>query len=488
MSASKSILELIFTDAQMASKARYVLGFTPDGVIEPVSNALFQGSLTGSKRMLAQALVAAYDAERRISDVYGPYLLRRAGKLAAADIPSSITASSTAPASDADMTGKTVKNLCLSGLASSRGSTDVTITSPSEIASLQRWIKGFNPALRVRWGYNAYRLSNVIAYQSGKGAGQQDNDTGSILNTGLPLFNTGVFLDAEFTGDILLMSVGGGDTDFSIWVNDCLLTTADLAVGTGITASKPDGAGNNMSYGASGSGRMYLKLKWATAANRRIRITQTGSAGIGDFWFNAIYTMSPVTQTPLNWLHVGDSFSTGTGSYTNRHGLMHFLTADFGAAGINFINTAQGGTGYLANAGNSSYNFVDRWSLDIPYNVTPDVVTVWAGQNDLGLNFGPNVLTLMSNIVSKWPNALCVVFGDNPSVTSINNSAGSRDIDAENVISASVSSLASTSRLLYIPVQRDPSGPWMYGTGKVGSATGAGNTDLYSSNDGFHPS
>ena len=450
-----------------------------------VTPAAVAAALTGTKRMIAQTLVSAYEAERRIVDQYGSYMLRRSGKLASADIPSSITASATAPASDADMSGKTVKNLCLSGLGSSRGVTDVTITSAAEKAALQLWIKGFNPALRVRWYYNAYRLSNSIGPRTGNG--NQDTDVNSTLSTGLAINNNGVFFDAEFTGDIFFMSAGGSDTKFYIWVNDCLLTSADLAAGAGITASQPDAASNNMAYGPSGSGRVYVKLKWATAAKRRIRIAQVSNSGIGDFWYNAIYTMSPVTQRPINWLHIGDSFSTGALGYSGLHGMMHFLTAEFGAANINLINAAEGATGYLANSSAAKYNFVERWALDLPYNNTPDVVTCWAGTNDLGTAFGANATTLLQSAIAKWPNALPVLYGINPSKGSINASVGSRDIDGEAVLASVASSLAS-SGLVYVPVQLDPAGAWMSGTGYVSATTGAGNTDIYTSSDQTHPS
>lgn len=451
-----------------------------------IDSAAVASAVTSSKRLTAQTLIAGYEAERRIVDQYGSYMLRRSGKLASADIPSSITASATAPASDTDMTGKTVKNLVLSASgASSRGSVDVDITSAAEKAALQLWIKGFNPSLRVRWGYNAYRLSNSIGARSGNGS--QDTDVNSTLSTGLAINNNGVFFDAEFTGDIFFMSAGGGDTKFYIWVNDCLLTSADLVAGTGITASQPDAASNNMAYGPSGSGRVYVKLKWATAAKRRIRIAQVNSAGIGDFWYNAIYTMSPVTQLPINWLHIGDSFSTGTQAYSNLHGMMHFLTAEFGAANINLINAAEGSTGYLANNSAAKYNFVERWALDLPYNNTPDVVTCWASHNDLGSAFGANATTLLQSAIAKWPNALPVLYGNNPSKQSINNGAGSRDIDGEAVLASVASSLAS-SGLIYVPVQLDPAGAWMSGTGYVGATTGLGNTDIYTSSDQTHPS
>lgn len=471
--------EVIVTLSQGSASANVADG--------PGSSAV-ASAMTASRRMVAQTLVAAYEAERRIVDQYGSYMLRRAGKLASADIPSSITASATAPASDADMSGKTVKNLVLSASgASSRGSVDVDITSAAEKSALQLWIKGFNPNLRVRWGYNAYRLSNSIGTRTGNGS--QDTDVNSTLSTGLAIDNNGVFFDAEFTGDIFFMSAGGGDTKFYIWVNDCLLTSADLAAGTGITASQPDAASNNMAYGPSGSGRVYLKLKWATAAKRRIRIAQVNSAGIGDFWYNAIYTMSPVTQRPITWLHIGDSFSTGTQGYSNLHSMMHFLTAEFGAANINFINTAEGSTGYLANNSGAKYNFLERWALDLPYNNTPDVVSGWASQNDLGTAFGPNATALFQNAIAKWPNAISVLFGNNPCKQSINNGAGSRDIDAEAVLASVASSLAS-SGLIYVPVQLDPAGPWLYGTGQVGTPTGNGNCDIYVSSDsgGIHPS
>ena len=467
------------------NSAGVVTGMTTPANSDADAAAAVAAALTGTKRMIAQTLVSAYEAERRIVDQYGSYMLRRSGKLASADIPSSITASATAPASDADMSGKTVKNLCLSGLGSSRGVTDVTITDQNEIASLGRWIKGFNPALRVRWYYNAYRLSNSIGARTG--SGNQDTDVNSTLSTGLAINNNGVFFDGEFTGDIFFMSAGGSDTKFYIWVNDCLLTSADLAAGAGITASQPDAASNNMAYGPSGSGRVYVKLKWATAAKRRIRIAQVNSAGIGDFWYNAIYTMSPVTQRPINWLHIGDSFSTGVLAYSNLHGMMHFLTAEFGAANINFINAAEGSTGYLANNSAAKYNFVERWSLDLQYNTTPDVVSCWASQNDLGTAFGASATTLLESAIAKWPNALPVLYGNNPSKQSINNGAGSRDIDGEAVLASVASSLAS-SGLIYVPVQLDPAGAWMGGTGYVGATTGLGNTDIYTSSDQVHPS
>ena len=472
------------TSALPAVKQSFALTLQPDASgATPDDAAAVAAALTGTKRMIAQTLVSAYEAERRIVDQYGSALLRRTGRLAAGDTPA-LSASNTAPASDADMTGRTIKTINLSGV--SRGLVDVTTTDSNEIASLKRWIKGFNPALRVRWGAPNWRLSNSIGGRSGNGS--QDTDTGSVLNSGYAINNNGMFMDIDFYGDILFMT-GANTLPVYIWVNGNLITTADVAAGTGLTASKPDASSNNMCYTFSGSGLMFLKIKFPSVGRRHIRIGHYAASGLGDLYLGAQHTASPLSQAPINAILFSDSFGAGTNAYSGLHGFGNFLMADFGQSGINFINTSEGSTGYIADNSAAKFSFVARQALDYPTNITPDVTFTWAGMNDRGIAGASAAVTShLSFLNSKWPNALHVVLGNNPGTNAINASAGSKDTDIETTVSAAVAPFVAAGQALYVPVSLDPAGPWLYGTGKVGATTGDGNCDLFTSSDNVHPS
>lgn len=446
--------------------------------------AAVAAAVTSSKRLTAQTLIAGYEAERRIVDQYGSALLRRVGRLAAGDTPA-LTASNTTPSADADMTGRTIKTINLSGV--SRGLVDVTTTDANEIASLKRWIKGFNPALRVRWGAPNWRLSNSIGNRSG--SGNQDSDTGSILNSGYGINNNGLFMDIDFYGDILFMT-GANALPVYIWVNGNLITTGDVAAGTGLTASKPDGAGNNMCYTFSGSGLMFLKIKFPSVGRRHIRIGHYGAGGLGDLYFGAQHTAAPLNQSSLNGIFFSDSFGTGTGGYSGLHGFGNFLTADFGQSGINFVNASEGSTGYVADSSATKFSFLARQSIDFPRNYTPDFTVTWASMNDRGVAGASSAISQHCAFLTQtWPNGLHAIFGTDPGTTSINAGAGSKDVDIEATIAAAVSPYVAAGQVLYIPVQLDSAGPWMYGTGHVGATTGDGNCDLFvSSADTTHPS
>lgn len=184
---------------------------------------------------------------------------------------------------------------------------------------------------------------------------------------------------------------------------------------------------------------------------------------------------------------IGDSFTDGTGvtiapglnGYSAQLGFLRGWE-DVWASGV-------GGTGYLqADSGNVNYR--DRLQADV-VSRAPDIVIVTGGINDHA-NFSASAIQteaalLFAAIRAGLPNAHLVVilpfWKDGSPVESIVNTKIAIRTAATGVADAVID-----------PIGVDVSGAntsgWITGTGRVGSTTGAGNADLYTSTDGTHPS
>jgi lysophospholipase L1-like esterase len=177
-------------------------------------------------------------------------------------------------------------------------------------------------------------------------------------------------------------------------------------------------------------------------------------------------------------------------SYSN--GLVNYLVNAFGGIGtINLVNVAKGSTGYVAgkNVGEALANgSIPRFALQLETHAKyqkADIITVFGGVND-STSSSEVMTSAVSDFVSRlkayFPNSLIVFFGSNSAPYLFTNSY---DIVMENAIAAAV---ANIENILFIPVQTRKVGRFLTGTGKTTAPTGDGNSDLYVSSDGTHPS
>lgn len=443
-----------------------------------VDNAGKEQEIVTPKRVLAQTLAAAFEAEQRAVNAFGQYLLPRTG-LAAADTPT-ITASSTAPSADADAAAQTIP---LS--ATARGTTVLNPLPGADMEILNRWIFGHNPALSVNY-YGQYAASNTIAGNATIAGNQAYAGTERDATTGYGISNNTTYFEGMLNGDVLFMlcyNAVANTTKFQIWVNDHLIGQVASAPGTGASCDS-----TGYLYGPSGTSTQYLKIKFPSVGLRKIRIAVTGKGGIGDMYIRAAHTLWPSMPTDkrIKWLHIGDSMGAGTGASPTANNIPAWTASQFGTS-IALVNASVTSVGYGYPTA-TSFSMLQRWDIDLKYLPAQDIVTIDLGHND-GSPGGAayiaalraNVYALLAKINAAWPNCLVIVAGVDPGLDIVSTGV---DLQVEDAVSAAVAS----ANAYLIPVQRDTRKAWLFGTGKVGATTGDGNSDLFTANDGIHPS
>lgn len=405
---------------------------------------------------VASAMVRLYEDARRDEMLNGHYMSVRT--VPANDIPT-ITASTTAPASDTDVATKYHSLVGRAAIIS--GATEITLNS--EIDQLEAWISGFNRGLRCRWAGDMYRLSGLSSsFLPDAGNGSQDNN----LAPQMKIDSIGVYMDVVLEGDVLFIT-GTGSSRFILWVNDRLITTAVTAVGTGIT-----GDASGATYTITGAGRQYFKIKFGSVATRTIRIFHYGAGGIGDLYTRITHNVFPRHTKRLNWLHVSDVMGTPTSALNNAQTAAHYLQTSFGTS-VNFVNASLSSTGIASNNGTISPHWLDRWDTDLKLNKQMDVVTIFGSYLDTGKgDLSDKTTALINKIKTAWPTCEVILAY---TVTAGQISGGS-DLTTENVLASAASAAGAT----FLRAQTDPQGRWLTGTsGSVATPAGLGNVDLY---------
>lgn len=437
------------------------------------SSAGIKGPDGKLRSFVASALVSAYESQQRENQILGHYLEARAG-LTAADTPT-ISALNTNP---------TVDLVDVAGQQISLFGSDLTLSTEMTVAQGnlgKLWLRGFSPGA-FNWGQaNSYRLSSsssVYNVAGNQGLRPSDNygyDGGITY--------TDIFLDS----DVLYTRMLDGNA-FSLWVNDNLISsTATLGLNVAYNAATLD-------FTSVAPGHGWVKIKFPSVAKRNIRIAVHAAGSIGDFYTRTVSTITPRSTAPIEWVHFGDSFSGYTGATSYTRALTEYLHTAFGR-NINFINVAQGGTSFSNPASNTpgsapvnsqKGNFYQQFITNWQY-CAPQVITALIGHNDAGYLTGqvaPKMAEMLIAVRAKFPNALFIVFTSNASPGII---TPGYDLRIEGIMLAAIASLGLD--IITVPVQSsaNPFGAFLRGSGYVGAPNGSGNTDIYTSSDGTHP-
>lgn len=232
--------------------------------------------------------------------------------------------------------------------------------------------------------------------------------------------------------------------------------------------------------GASGpaaDGNTYRVLvAFGSRANRRVRIELSGNGRFGGVDIGPNDTVwAPASPTWLSAVLLGDSFTEGTGGTTVIEGL-GVLLGDL--LRWNVTATGLGGTGYLNAATGGKVKFRDRLTKDV-VNYNPDVVIVAGGINDTGFTKSAvqtEARLLFGAIVAALPKARIYALGPFwPNGSPTQAATDVRD------------ALQTAANQIGVTFLDTITSPWITGSGKVGTTTGTGNADLYTSSDGTHP-
>jgi lysophospholipase L1-like esterase len=145
-------------------------------------------------------------------------------------------------------------------------------------------------------------------------------------------------------------------------------------------------------------------------------------------------------------------------------------------------NDGIGGTGYVTSGGN--YTYPQRITYDVtPWN--PNIVLFLGSINDVGASgIQAAALSAFQQVRAGLPNVPIIVCGIPPD--SGNNGGSTNITNSEAAIQAAVTQFGDPNTF-FIPINNDPAGAWIKGTGKVTGTNGSGNADAYISSDGVHP-
>lgn len=198
------------------------------------------------------------------------------------------------------------------------------------------------------------------------------------------------------------------------------------------------------------------------------------------FLSNSRYASPPFVQRP-KLLVCGDSFAqrvsaTGEGSFFGSLGRLAGR-----AAGLNTVNIAQGGTGYVNPGSHYNYQSGIEWLAANGGGYAPDYLLLYGTGNDA---------TFSASLQAKVSDTIRAALAAYPNLKKIicTGCYGGFSTDAVAAdLSARIKSGAEAvgdSRVVYVPVHTpETDDPMFTGTGSVPSpANDGGNADLYFSN------
>ena len=232
----------------------------------------------------------------------------------------------------------------------------------------------------------------------------------------------------------------------------------------------------------------YWKL---TFPSRRVRevLLLPGQAyvnGLIGVYTTAIDRVSATKTKTLTTTFEGDSYVQGAG-------VPHWYLSYYNLVSQNLgfkdtWNTAMGGTGLLAKGpGSASPNYRERIASIVAANPALHIFNISVNDSGAAPSAMATELTLyLQALRAALPSLLVVVTGC--AAASLGPTQNVIDIETE--CAAAITALGD-SKVVFIPVSTDPSGPWIFGTGYANSTNGSGNSDIYigtiGSTDSTHP-
>lgn len=226
---------------------------------------------------------------------------------------------------------------------------------------------------------------------------------------------------------------------------------------------------------------------------RKIRVELGGLCHFGGLTVaKADSVWPPSNPNSITSVAFGDSYTEANPANIMTNPLMSFGTTTYdGFANRlgdilgwdNHITSGVGSTGYVAtgSAGSGLLKWRDR--IDDIISRNPDVVTVVGSINDDNplitlAQVQAEVTAFYTQLTAALPNALIFVAGPQCPLDAYAPNNGPLNA----TVKAGVAAVGSPN-IFYIDTTS-----WISGTGKVGSTTGVGNSDVLTGSDGVHPS
>ncbi len=317
-------------------------------------------------------------------------------------------------------------------------------------------------------GVNDTSLSTSFTYQSNPtafsikgGVPTQVQNLGSFYNYGARVGSSRFSpMIVEFSTDAPKFRFGAIAGTWQIEINGQIVSKAGNA-------------------SSAGGGEQWIVVDWGgVRAPRRYRFIGSRNSYFSRIGVDALSRVWATNRQGFKIAYEGDSYLEGTAGSPSVAPLgIPAMSARLMGAD-DFRVTAVGGTGWM-NAGSAT---TLRGRIADLIATGADVVAVAAGTNDNSANASAittEVATHLQELREGLPRALVKLYGVWPQ----NTGPAASMITIENAVKAGFDQV-SDSRMAFIPVSTDPTGPWIFGTGSNGS--GSGNAALYQGSGGVH--
>lgn len=231
---------------------------------------------------------------------------------------------------------------------------------------------------------------------------------------------------------------------------------------------------------STGSTDEYISLDFGSRATRTIAVETQAALGFVGAYVGATESVLPSKAANCRGIWLGDSYSYGSSATALGDGTAAQLGDYLGIEDM----WASGSSGTGWSTANSSYRFDERVTADLIAH-EPDIVFLQGSYNDrngLTATIEANCLSALRTIRTALPYVPIIVFGAFAGATG--PSAGV--LAAEGAVQDAVTAF-NDDLCAFIPVSSIASGALISGTGKVGTTTGTGNSDIYTAADGVHP-
>ena len=238
-------------------------------------------------------------------------------------------------------------------------------------------------------------------------------------------------------------------------------------------------------YGTGNYSITYISLTFATAATRRFRFETSNQGCFGGVKVPTNYNVWQSPPPGLRAMIVGDSYPNGNqgdGTYSPHTSLGR--QAGFRLGVRDWWISTMAGEGYTANGNQSGKTLRARAITDI-IAYAPDWVILPEGINTGGAAAAAvttEVSTLYALLLAGLPNTIFTVIGP-WRAPSLNPSQAYADAIKAGVAAQPEYAANGTGRIAYIDTFAEG---WQQIAGKVGSVSGAGNSNIYVGPDGIH--
>lgn len=225
----------------------------------------------------------------------------------------------------------------------------------------------------------------------------------------------------------------------------------------------------------------YVRVDLGSSAARRVRLETSAHYFAGVRITNGDTIAYPNDADPPRWVMLGDSFVEGSGtSYASGSLALvmgRALGLDMWASGVG--STGVTNAGGLNPSGQQKVNYQDRLTSDVINVPNLAGLMIWQSVND-SADAQATQLAGLENIVNTVRAAkptlpICIIGATWTNGSVPQNMYRIRDAGAQ---------AAAELRCSFID-QLNP--PQLVGTGNSGAPSGSGNSDLYTTTDGTHP-